>query len=169
MSFIKIGLISSIFFITSFTSAFAVCYDLSGAGSTAANGTYEDTGTAYNGYPSYFNGTMYLFKFAGNSYWMLNTVVDSSSGYYYYLSTPEFPSPIGGYDTIGAGAGGWPTAVLGDCEEEATTTPSTTASSTFIENLGDVTFGLAIIITLMSLGLIGFVYNTFNKRKKPWQ
>jgi len=53
--------------------------------------------------------------------------------------------------------------------ETSTSTASTTSGTTFIENLGDVTFGLAIIITLMSLGLIGFVYNTFNKRKKPWQ
>lgn len=43
--------------------------------------------------------------------------------------------------------------------EEATSTATSTAS------LGDIAFGQAILITLISLGLVGFTFNTLNKKK----
>lgn len=45
-----------------------------------------------------------------------------------------------------------------------------TASSTaqISENLGSLNFGLAIIITLMSLGFVGYIYNGISKKRK-WQ
>jgi len=46
--------------------------------------------------------------------------------------------------------------------EVATSTATSTAS------LGDIAFGQAIIITLMSFGLIGFTYNSISK-KKSWK
>jgi len=49
-----------------------------------------------------------------------------------------------------------------------TETPTATSTATSTASLGDISFGLAIIIALLSLGLIGFAFNSINL-KKPWK
>lgn len=60
---------------------------------------------------------------------------------------------ICGFDDI------WGYYVQPESPAIATSTATSTAS------LADVSFGLAIIITLLSLGLIGLLFNTLNKKK----
>lgn len=43
---------------------------------------------------------------------------------------------------------------------------TSTASTTPYAN---IEFGLGVIITLLSLGLTGFIWNSFNTKRKPWQ
>jgi len=50
--------------------------------------------------------------------------------------------------------------------EEPPTTGTSTATST--ATMGDIAFGITIIITLLSLGLVGFAFNSISKRK-PWK
>jgi hypothetical protein len=42
-------------------------------------------------------------------------------------------------------------------------------STSFVSNLGDISFGIAILIGISSLALIGFAFNSLNSRKKAWQ
>jgi len=54
-------------------------------------------------------------------------------------------------------------------DEECITGGGTaTSTATSTASLGDISFGLAIIIALLSLGLIGFAFNSINL-KKPWK
>jgi len=54
--------------------------------------------------------------------------------------------------------------------EEASTTPIDWGSATTTNRmLGSLNFGVTILITLAILGFCGYVWNYFNKRKKPWQ
>lgn len=48
---------------------------------------------------------------------------------------------------------------------ECPTTPIATSTATSTASLGDISFGLAIIITLMSFGLVALVFNVLNKKK----
>jgi len=53
-------------------------------------------------------------------------------------------------------------------DEECTTpepSPIATSTATSTASLGDISFGLAIIITLISLGLVGLTFNALNKKK----
>lgn len=80
------------------------------------------------------------------------------------MSSNNFSTCIGGWDVQGAyttfqlGAGGG-----GSGSSGSTTTSTTTAL------LGSINFGLAIIITIMSIALSAFIFNIYNKRRKPWQ
>jgi len=44
----------------------------------------------------------------------------------------------------------------------------TVGTSTDNEYLGGINFGLSIIIVILSIYLIAYIFNTFNKKKKPW-
>jgi len=58
--------------------------------------------------------------------------------------------------TTGGGGGGSGTSTV----SIASTTPAT---------LSDIAFGLAIIIVILSLGLVAMIGNSISNRKKPWQ
>lgn len=60
------------------------------------------------------------------------------------------------------------TVLTEDCTVTATSTQIISTSTYDIGTttpLGDITFGLAIIITLISLNLIGQIFNSINKKK----
>jgi len=145
-------------------SAFALEPDLCavGAGNSAYDGTYTDRNSALHGYPSYTNGSKYLYVNDGASHWIFRYDLLSTGSDYYRAIDGSTPS--GTYTENEQTAPG-PVVSVGTCgsEEEATTTVATSTEAL----LGTIAFGQGILIALVSLMAVGFVFNTMS-RKKIW-
>lgn len=46
---------------------------------------------------------------------------------------------------------------------------TTTSATTTQAYLGSIAFGINIIIVLLFIGFVGYIWNSFEARKKPWQ
>jgi hypothetical protein len=147
-------------------------YIVSEAGISAYNGNYTYIGDCYS-QPMFGNGYAHLAWLTGSGYdkWLLATDATCNAGTLNYKQgTPPAdydPTTEASAWVVHEGASPAPTIILSGGEETASTTASTTGI--FISNLADISFGIAILIGLSSLGLIGFAFNTLNKRKKVWQ
>lgn len=71
--------------------------------------------------------------------------------------------------TDGDGFSGWTSTDFvvqdGECTDPEPEAPTVATSSA---TTGDIVFGVTILIFLISLGLVGFAFNSLNK-KKPWK
>lgn len=140
----------------------ASCYKSSGYGSTNANSYWYDSGLTYHSVPYYISTTTtwYLFNCGGTYKCINSTLIDSNVTYYIsgnYTDTPwqyNNNAPAGSVTELTCYTGG----------------TGTTTSLADISSMGDVTFGIAIIISILSFGLIAFAFNTINNKKaKPWK
>jgi len=134
--------------------------------------------------------TLKTFTFSGAEQITLNSFTDYFVCFYWLTSTGnnatiygligrDSTSPTHGgeiqYDLSGAleswsgtTVHNYPFYVYGDLEETPATGGGDLELSTTTSEYGNIEFGLAIIITLMSLMTVGFIFNTFT-RKKPWK
>lgn len=71
-----------------------------------------------------------------------------------YLSNSNLYAVMECFEPLGGGGG-------------SATTTEYNATTTAI--LGSIAYGLAIIITILSIALVAYLFNTISKRKKPWQ
>ena len=147
---------------------------VSGAGTSAVNGCYTDTGNLSRGtYPIFSNGTYYLgvnstTYDADPLYWMFSNdpEIDSMNLYYTALANGRF-----GTYSVNSGSSPAPT-VVETCDEEPPdpdpepTATTTTASTT--EMLGSIAFGMGIMLVLIGMFLTAYIWGTIN-RKKPWK
>jgi len=169
-----IGIIVSLFFLLPFTSYASVCYESVSFGEADANGTFEDTLTTNNGSPIWENENgFFLFHFiiSATDYMVVGPTViaNNANEAPYYLAGTD---PEGTYTWnnisppyVLTSPGG--DVSLVDCPGGGTGT--TTATSTVnIGNIGEISFGLAIIILLLSIAFIAYIYNSITP-KKPWK
>lgn len=143
-------------------------YCVTGAGSTIVNGYYTQGANLY-GYPAYYpvDGQDTVMEYGLSNYYEIRSLSQITTNGYYHDSAGAGGS-YEGIDTINnIGVAPVPTVVDGEGTCDIPQNEPQIASSTGA-TIGDLSFGLAIIIGLMSLGLVGFAFNTLNKRKKPW-
>jgi len=84
------------------TSLLAVDYIVSGAGTTAVNGTYEENGTLYNGKPQYIFGDYFLNYH--NSRWEIWKDGYMGADTYYYTEVSGSVPPSSGWTVNWAGS-----------------------------------------------------------------
>jgi len=140
--------------------------------SSSFNGLYCEAGMQ-DGVPYYTNSIpRYLSSTNSNSLWMMGTtlITTNTDPWSYgasvsdtHVDTPDtangnyfqdpYPTPSSGTFTATTCGGGSGT--------------STTATTSIETLLGTLNFGIAIIITILFLMVVGFMYNNMT-RKKPW-
>jgi len=104
--------------------------------------------------------------------WYWNGASGECSGFHDH-SVGGTPSD-GEYEFIGATSGSQlfcitsGTAVVGACGGGGGGSSTTTTATSTEAILGSISFGLAIIITILFIAVIGYVYNKITP-KKPWQ
>jgi len=130
-------------------------------GSSDYNGVYTLAGTN-NGLPSYENSNAKWVYWQMSNNWLMSPTEGADEGHYYYGAGNDTTTPETVTWAVSGGAG--PAGTF-TCTEVPVVpyNPATTTEA----YLGSIAFGQAIIITLMSLGLIGYVYNKITA-KKPW-
>jgi len=139
-------------------------------GNTDVNGTftYNSSRTWYTHYV-YSNGDVNISGENSNSTGYGVIYINSGTGNQTDQQAYFATDGIETVWTVDSGTGNTSpagTVTLGACEGGEEPTATSTATTTPYAN---IEFGIAIIIALLSFGLIGFIWNTFNKRKKPWQ
>jgi len=170
------GKIAILFFFLSPTITFALnCVDVSNAGTTAVNGTYEDTELTQYTEPIYYSGTYYIYRRSDawgidNDY---NCDIGCSTIEYYSLSSGTNDPPGGTNWTESGVDGEVPAPDLSNIytcteEETGTSTPTTATTTMDVMALGSIVLGLGIIATMMFIGLVGYIFNRISS-KKPWK
>lgn len=160
------------FVLTPFFSFASIGYLGSGAGSSEYNVLFCEDGT-YGGYTLYTNddSSLFLFVDAGGPRWEVSPTLIPNVTLGYYQDHVGVTTPAG-FSWLTDTASDPPVTFTGDtCEDapsEATTTTSTNTAST-TEALVSIGFGLDIIIVLLFVGMTGYIWNKFDKRKKPWR
>lgn len=157
------------------------CFTFAGWGDSQLNGNWEvDGANTNNGYPVYkhITNSRYVtsINHAGNNYQIMCSIdapdVFCTGGTRYAYVIGEIDTTI--IDTYTWTADQSTVGTIDICEEggggsEGTGDFTLNASTTDSQALGGINFGLGIIIVIMSIGVSGYIFNTFNKRKKPWQ
>lgn len=158
------------------------CFTVSGAGLTSVNGFYEYSPTSMQGITPK-TGT-YIFRnsvsgemYNNNDQPFIQISDDNYTGGSYYVSNvtyTDFPSASGhflGYSGDYSNPESV-TVVLDDCPSGGgSIDTSTYGSSTqqYTPTLGDVSFGLGIIIVMLSIATTAYIWNSItSKKKKPW-
>ncbi len=87
--------ITATLFLLSAQFAAATNYLVSGAGTSAVNGTYVQQSGLVNGYNYYKNGSFYLYNFLGGGtlFWIIGTNTSGATGEYYYGNADQFGVP----------------------------------------------------------------------------
>jgi len=163
-----------LFFLIPFNSYALECDVIySGSGSSSYNGTYVDTGTLFRGEPEFYKASSGTYLSVNSTsydpallYWMFSPTSAHDSNAYYRTYASTY---IGSYTTAGAGtdpAGTVTEDCGGEPEPTSTSSPSTQATSTEAL-LTSISFGLTIIIVILSIFTIGYIWNNLTKRK-PW-
>jgi len=165
-----ISIIGLMGFVLSPVLVLADCISATGFGTSAVNGTYTDRGVTVAGQASYTNGTYLMFacNTPGNASVINATVVDCSASSQYYSSYSTF---IHASWTVDAGTSPGGATASTSCPGEGGTASTTATSTDMTETdklLGSIAFGQTIIITILFVGLVGYVYNKMTP-KKPWQ
>jgi len=157
-------------------SSLALCYQATGYGTGDQNGEYEDLGITQYSYPVYKHATTtrYLARcdiVATNDGWCLSNDYDTfnaSTIFYYNFAIASLGVEETGWTNAGA-SGASPVGTVPVINCTGSSTPETaTSTGIFISNLADLSFGIAIIIGLLSFALVGFVWNNINEKRKKW-
>lgn len=140
---------------------------------TAFNGTWTRSVDTYRSLPSFTKGSYYLAinpvaYDASLLYWIIDTTPESTGGFPYYKPYVDADGYVGNYTHNIEGSPTEGTMTLEDCEGGGGTATSTASSTTSTDQLlGSISFGITIIIVLLSMVSIGMLYNGITT-KKPW-